>query len=720
MLRSISKLAALAALFTPFHDAPPQDLPSWPMEFYAAEASVVMYQPQLEKLEGNLLSARAAVAVTPTGEEEPTFGAVWFDARLETDRAARTAAVLEIEVTDAKFPEVESDPVKMKQLSALLTDQVKLTEPVLSLDQLVAALDLEQENADAALNDDPPAIIFKTHPALLVLLDGPAKLAEIEDSPVMQVVNSPYLIFFETQRVRWYMTDGKAWLTAGDVKGPWKTEPTPPTSVLLVMSIQGAGRAETDFEGDNQPEIVVATEPTELISIDGEPQYTPIGSTGLLHVANTESDVFRDIETQQTFVLISGRWYATKSTTDGPWTHVPPDQLPAGFAAIDPDSEQAGVLASVAGTQQALEAVQETDVPQTAAIDRGTTIQVEYDGEPEFANIEGTWMAYAENASYSVIRVRDGAYAYYCCNEAVWFSASSPYGPWVLCTSVPDVIYTIPSSCPVYNVTYVYVYDSTPTVVYVGYYPGYVGCYSRHGVIVYGTGWRYRPWYRHRYYARPCTWGFAVRYNPWTGGWGVRVGYRGRHGGIAVATRGGWWAGGRRRRGSADISRSVTTPRGTWESETSIERKRGQTEIDRDVSFTPNENIYDRKENRDRRGGEGRKDRKEPGQRPAQQPTRRPETAPRKQTSPGEARTRESRERPNNVYADRNGNVQRRTDNGWQSRNKGGGWSERQSQPRSRDVERSRQSRQRSTQRSNSYQNRSSGRSRSGGGGRRR
>ena len=67
--------------------------------------------------------------------------------------------------------------------------------------------------------------------------------------------------------MRWYMTDGAAWLTAPDVKGPWKSEPTPPASVLLVMSIQGAGSSSGELAEDDQPEIVVATEPTEVLAV---------------------------------------------------------------------------------------------------------------------------------------------------------------------------------------------------------------------------------------------------------------------------------------------------------------------------------------------------------------------------------------------------------------------------------------------------------------------
>ncbi len=70
----------------------------------------------------------------------------------------------------------------------------------------------------------------------------------------------------------------------------------------------------------------------------------------------------------------------------------------------------------------------------------------------------------------------------------------------------------IPPSCPVYNVRYVYIFDATPEVIYMGYLPGYVGCYPYYGTVVYGTGHHYAPWRgRSHYYTRPATWGFHAR-----------------------------------------------------------------------------------------------------------------------------------------------------------------------------------------------------------------
>ena len=107
-------------------------------------------------------------------------------------------------------------------------------------------------------------------------------------------------------------------------------------------------------------------------------------------------------------------------------------------------------------------------------------------------------------------------------------------------------IYTIPTASPIHYVTYVRVYRYTPTTVWFGYTPGYLGtCYSPWGTVVYGTGWYYRPWIgsylvrqpldvgirrRHQRGARGPDgtsgfgWGgYYPIYRPW---WGPYYGYR--------------------------------------------------------------------------------------------------------------------------------------------------------------------------------------------------
>ena len=85
-------------------------------------------------------------------------------------------------------------------------------------------------------------------------------------------------------------------------------------------------------------------------------------------------------------------------------------------------------------------------------------------------------------------------HSFYSVENGIWFVATWPTGPWAVATSVPAVIYSIPPSSPLYYVTYLRVYGSTPDCVYDGYIPGYLGTVvSPDDVVVYGTGYYYPP-----------------------------------------------------------------------------------------------------------------------------------------------------------------------------------------------------------------------------------
>ena len=76
--------------------------PGWPREITAPEGQITVYQPQIESFQENDLTGRAAVSILLEGSEEPIFGAVWFSARVETNRDKREIYVLEVDVPRAK------------------------------------------------------------------------------------------------------------------------------------------------------------------------------------------------------------------------------------------------------------------------------------------------------------------------------------------------------------------------------------------------------------------------------------------------------------------------------------------------------------------------------------------------------------------------------------------------------------------------------------------
>ena len=225
----------------------------WPYEIEAPEAKIAIYQPQLESFKGNTITSLAAVSVTAAGETEPVFGAVWFKAHVSTDRDKRLVTLLDVEVTNAKFPNVEQED--LERLSQIIRTEVSGWEATFSLDELLTALELaEKEQATAEdLQTTPPKILFATHPAVLVILDGEPELRPVEGSDLMRVVNTPFVIVLDPPTKTYYLKGGDAWVEASDVMGPWRTTDRVPAKVMALIEEESD---ETDAveEGATQPE----------------------------------------------------------------------------------------------------------------------------------------------------------------------------------------------------------------------------------------------------------------------------------------------------------------------------------------------------------------------------------------------------------------------------------------------------------------------------------
>ncbi len=522
----------------------------WPKSITGNNGEQIkIYQPQVESYSGNTLKSRSAVSVIPDGKTDPVFGAFWWQANV-TDNG-RTVTVQSMDVTNIKFPDGVDDAA-----TASIKDKLESSIPQmnisLSKDDIENSLNNTQQQVklSSSFNNTPPKIIYTTKPSMLVLIDGQPKMQSNSTYGVEAVVNSPFTIVKNNDGL-YYLYGGKQWYSSYSATGPYNYSAVIPDNIkqieTAVKNSENANNNNNVSNGtDNSvtnsdviPEIIVSTEPAELIQSDGEANFAPVENTNLLYVKNSSNDIFMDVTSQQYYVLLSGRWYKA-SSLKSQWQYINADKLPADFARIPAGSPKDNVLASVAGTDQANEAVMDNAIPQTAKIDRRTaTTSVTYDGNPQFENINGTRLQYAVNASATVLRFEG---TYYAIDNGVWFQSNSPNGPWEVSAYRPQDVDNIPPSYPVYNSKYVYVYDATPDYVYTGYTPGYLNAYVYGPTLVYGTGYYYRPWWRTHYYARPYTWGFSMNYTPWYGwGYGCGFGYSWFNIGFGFNS---WWGGG--------------------------------------------------------------------------------------------------------------------------------------------------------------------------------
>ncbi|HUL43510.1 MAG TPA: hypothetical protein VLY03_04045 [Bacteroidota bacterium] len=496
----------------------------WPQEFTSGDSKITVYEPEYVSLADNVLVADAAVSVLAPGDAQPSFGEARMQFRV-AQGASHMLTAQGIVVEKLKLP--SASPAQVESYSADIQNGLMANRPDFPDDEVKNAIS-SQDDSDNGYGTSAPKVIVAKHPAVLVVIDGEPILTDVDGSTLKRVSNTPFFLVNDPGSRTYYLKGGDTWYAASDIKGEWKSISEPPADVVGLEekyrtnedSAQMAQASDLQQKSGKIPDIIVSTEPAELIATDGEPAMTPIKGTGLLYVSNTPADVFMEISSQDYFVLLSGRWYKSKSL-DGPWSFVSSDKLPGDFAKIPPNSEKDAVLANVSGTIPATDAVLDAKVPQAATVQRNSaTTEVAYDGDPEFQPIENTGMQYAVNTSSSVILIGG---QYYDCDRGIWFQSGSPTGPWTVCVSVPPEIYTIPPRSPLYHVRFVRVYGFTPSVVYVGYTAGYTGCYVYNRTVIYGTGFYYRPWHRRWYYPRPYTWGFAVHYNPWSG-WTIGIG----------------------------------------------------------------------------------------------------------------------------------------------------------------------------------------------------
>lgn len=524
--------AAAGGSATAGSGAAPQDI-GWPRQFTKNGAVLVYYQPQVDEWKDYKdLTARAAFSLTPKGGKEE-LGVASFHCGTLVDKETRTVYLRDVTVTDVRFSSLSGDQAKSADE---LFRQIAPTEgQPISMDRLMADLDQDKVEAKGvAVKNDPPKIFYSASPAVLLMVEGDPVLAPIEKTDMEFVVNTNWDLFLEKKKKQYYLLVNNAWLTSKDLNGPWTQTQTLPKDMKKLPSGQNFDDVKKLVPppppSGAVPTIYFSSVPAELIVSKGAPVYTPVSGTNLLYVANTDNDLFVHNPDKLFYVLLSGRWFRSNEL-GGTWTYAGND-LPADFAKIPKNSPKANVLASVPGTIEASDAVMLAQIPTTAIVNRAEAeakVKISYDGAPSFKPIETTTLEYATNTQDKVIKVGD---LYYLCFQAVWFMSTSPTGPWKTAESVPSVIYTIPPSSPVYNVTYVTQTNVTPTTVESSSTGGYLGMFiiglTVGACIAYGTGYYhppyiywgpgalypiYRPW--------PVTYGVGAVYNPWTGGYAV-------------------------------------------------------------------------------------------------------------------------------------------------------------------------------------------------------
>jgi hypothetical protein len=517
-------LAAIAA-FLVILSASGQDT-IWPASRTINSNTLTTYQPQADQWDNfSSLTFRQAFSLQ-VQNEQPVVGVVKINASTLVDMDNHMVALYNMQLVRLDIPSVDSNDLpKYKEIIySFIPDSAYL-----SLEKVVASVPKNEPATTVNVNNDPPVIFISYKPAILLQLDGKPVTATIQNTSLSFVINVNWPIFFDPKSSKYYLYDEQEWLASAALDGTWSLTVNLPSDMsTIIKDSTWAGLKSAipapDITGKTAPKVFYSEKIAELIDFDGQPGFTKIEDVSLVYATNTAANVFMDITNNQYYILLSGRWFSSASLS-GPWTYATAS-LPADFAKIPYGCPASRVLVSVPGTDEAKDAVMIAQIPTQITVDPSTApekVVISYSGTPEFDPIEGTTMSYATNTTDKVIQIGD---IYYLCFQGIWFMSSNSQGPWQTCTSVPEVIYTIPPSCPVYNVTFV-TQAVTPTgFIVASYTSGYIGGYtvvcSTGVVVVSGTGFYYPPYFYYPpvgypiYHPYPVTYGYmACAYHPY-------------------------------------------------------------------------------------------------------------------------------------------------------------------------------------------------------------
>lgn len=518
----------------------------WPRTYTTDAGTIVLYQPQIASWDAQAhIVAWSAVSyeakAEPQAKEKPRthLGTIKIEADTEVALEDRLVRFNDFETSEVSFSTLSRDDTRA--VVERLRQAMPASERVIALDRVLAAVDRSaiRPKDTPGVKSDPPMIFTSTKPAILLNIDGPTVWNPIKNLDLEYAVNTNWDLFRYTPSNTLYLLNGKTWLQAPAVEGPWSPAGKLPPSFKKLPEDGNFTDVKPNVPGKSvseksMPTVFFSSGAAELVLFTGQPVYQAVPGTSLFWLSNTESDIFRLGKTGAFYYLVAGRWFSAADLA-GPWTFATPN-LPDDFRKIPVEHARSRVLASVPGTDQANEAVLLSQIPQTARVNRKTLAapEVVYQGEPQFQPIENTSLQRAVNTDKDIVKLGS---AYYMCFQGVWFVGSGPSGPWEVAILIPDEIYKIPTSSPAHSVTYVKVEQSSSNDDWVtfAYVAGYTGMMVAWGCAVWGTGWYYPPYvWGGGYYGYPRTYGVSAWYNPYTGNYGRAGGVYGPYGGVTA------------------------------------------------------------------------------------------------------------------------------------------------------------------------------------------
>ena len=193
----------------------------WPRTFISGADTFIIYQPQVDKWDENLIDLYCAAELKSGKESAAKYGVVWFQARTEVDKVNRLVTLDQANITKVKFPVAQD---KEAELTALLEKKLPGATKTISLDRLEAELDADNELVKGVdVNNDPPKVIIASKPSLQVLIDGMPQMREVPGTKLLRVINTRSVILYEADKQIYFLRVQDWWLQPKSWKGRGST-----------------------------------------------------------------------------------------------------------------------------------------------------------------------------------------------------------------------------------------------------------------------------------------------------------------------------------------------------------------------------------------------------------------------------------------------------------------------------------------------------------------
>lgn len=191
-----------------------------------------------------------------------------------------------------------------------------------------------------------PAVMVTDVPAELIVTDGPAKLEEIPRAGGLSYVSNSASPLFHIGATWYFLASGRWFSTKTLSGGPWtfvydlpdefRSIPGDHAMAQVRASVPGtieARMAALEAMLPAKNSVALDAVPAVQVTYAGEPKFEVIQGTSVARAVNTSSDV---LQTQGRFYLCyAGAWYVSNAST-GPWAVA--TSVPSTIYSIPPSS----------------------------------------------------------------------------------------------------------------------------------------------------------------------------------------------------------------------------------------------------------------------------------------------------------------------------------------------------------------------------------------------